>query len=651
MRVAWFVCAFFAGIALANADGTLDRARAEAVCTAHDPGCDWLATLSSLERLSVTRAFAARGYAIDPSPWGKTIGRVRVYNEDVFAEPNRLLRFFNHFHVTTREYAIANELVIGAGEIWDQARIEESARRLRDPLWTSVVVVLPIASAQPGKVDVLVVTRDIWSLRLNTQYTFQQGSLTNLSIALSENNFLGTRSLFAIGVTMDQGSIATGPVFLDKNLLGLKLELAMRFDVLLNREDLIGLSQCAVFSASDEVACHNSGTPAGGRRLTYEGTQSKISINRPLWSLASKWGVGASFSHRYAIDRSFRGLGLFPVDCSTGACVLPRDADNRVPSILEQAQTTSAARIFGVQYEMRRWSLSASAVRQWGSAIKHQLTIGHSVDNTSPKPLDSFPGNAAERVAFIRDVLPRTELTSTPFIAYSLFAPTFRTLRNITTYDLVEDARLGPFFDASYSVGLKALGSDNNFQRGSLSFGWTFPWCRDGLVRPIVAMSTRYQDFDNDGAHEFIDNTASATLRVVTPTHKWARLVSETTVSTRWNDTVSSAIGFFAIGSANGLRGFEINEFRGQRLVRQQLELRSLPFPFWVLRIGGVAFYDLGGAADTFKQFSLHHDVGVGLRMLVPQTARDLFRFDLAIPLDGAAAGALRFIAGFDSAF
>ena len=34
----------------------------------------------------------------------------------------------------------------------------------------------------------LVVTRDIWSLRLNTQYTFQQGSLTNLTMAFSENN-------------------------------------------------------------------------------------------------------------------------------------------------------------------------------------------------------------------------------------------------------------------------------------------------------------------------------------------------------------------------------------------------------------------------------------------------------------------------------
>jgi hypothetical protein len=43
--------------------------------------------------------------------------------------------------------------------------------------------------------------------------------------------------------------------------------------------------------------------------------------------------------------------------------------------------------------------------------------------------------------------------------------------------------------------------------------------------------------------------------------------------------------------------------------------------------------------------------VGVGFRMLLPQTQRDLFRFDFAFPLDGPQAGALRFIAAFDQAF
>lgn len=210
MRWAWIVCLLCAGARLAGADAREDRQRAEQLCTARDPSCDWLATLSTLERATVRRALAKRGYLVEPSPWGKVIGKVRVFNEDVFAEKSRLLQFFNHFHVTTREGAILDEVVVREGEVWDQERVEETARRLRDPLWSSVVAVLPVTSTEAGKVDLLVVTRDIWSLRLNTQYLFQEGKLTNLSLALSENNFLGTRSVLAAAVTLDQARSRPG---------------------------------------------------------------------------------------------------------------------------------------------------------------------------------------------------------------------------------------------------------------------------------------------------------------------------------------------------------------------------------------------------------------------------------------------------------
>jgi hypothetical protein len=65
-------------------------------------------------------------------------------------------------------------------------------------------------------------------------------------------------------------------------------------------------------------------------------------------------------------------------------------------------------------------------------------------------------------------------------------------------------------------------------------------------------------------------------------------------------------------------------------------------------------FYDVGGAEDTFARMTIHSNVGYGFRMLVPQTSRELFRFDLAIPLDDGVRtrrGSPHFIAGFQSAF
>jgi hypothetical protein len=133
-----------------------------------------------------------------------------------------------------RAYRRAQALPAGrhdvAGELWDQDRVDESARRLRDPLWSSVVIAFPVKSRDPTKVDLLVITRDVWSIRLNTKYTYQQGKLTDLAISVSENNFLGYRNVVAGALTMDQGALAIGPLFIDKNLAGQHLDLRVRVD-------------------------------------------------------------------------------------------------------------------------------------------------------------------------------------------------------------------------------------------------------------------------------------------------------------------------------------------------------------------------------------------------------------------------------------
>jgi hypothetical protein len=584
----------------ALAEPRIDRELAEQQCADHSPTCDWLATLSSLERASLSRALSARGYELDPEPWNKRVGKVSVYNEEVFAEGNRFLRFFNHFHVTTKEKTIRAEAVIGPGEIWDQARVEETARRLRDPLWTSVVAVVPVRSSVPGTVDLLIVTRDIWSLRLNTQYTFQQGKLTSLVMSLAENNFLGRRNVLAAALTMDQGSIALGPLFIDKNVLHQHLDLRARVDEILNRDALFDHGH-----------------------LDSEGTQSTITLARPLWSLASEWAASVAFTHRFAIDRQYRGTKL-------------RTFDYVDPDTMA---TTSFDRL----YHMRRWGTTASVTRQWGTAVKQQLSIGHSYDSQRPTPLADFPGDATERAAFIASVLPRSEVTSVPYLEYVFFVPRYRTLRNVVTFDLAEDTRIGPDLDVTLGFGLRALGSDHNFQRLSGTAGWTVPLARDGFARVAGALAGRYQD------GELIDNTGAASLKIAAPPIARAvRLMAAVQIATRWNDRQNQ---FYAIGSDTGLRGFAINEFIGQRVFGTQVEARTAPYPLWVLRIGGVAFYDVGGAANSIARMDLHHDVGLGVRMLIPQTSAQLLKIDLAVPLDGANRGTLHFLAGFGSEF
>lgn len=622
--------------AATGAQVKLDRAAAEQQCDAHEPSCNWLATLGGLERQSMRRAITARGYQLEPEPWGKVVGQIRVYNEDVFAEKTRLLRFFNNFHVTSKESVVRAEVILRPGEVWDQNKIEETARRLRDPIFTSVIAVVPVKSAEAGKVDILVVTRDIWSLRLNTAYTFQQGTLTDLQTSLSENNFLGRRVLIAASFSLDQGAVAAGPLFIDKNFLGRHLNLTARVSTILNREALFG-SDIGLPGAP-----RDPNTPSGGT-FDREGSSSSISINRPLWNLATKWGVGVSFSHRFAVDRSFYKTNLRPVWCPIGGeCVKQIDSRNpTTPSAFNPTMTPIDEQLPWA-YAMRRWGATVSAVRQFGTAYKQQVSFGYGIDSIHPRLLDSFPGTVEQREPFARAVLPRSEVTSVPFVSYGMYTPRYKTRRNVQTYDLAEDLRIGPSVDASIGFGLKFLGSDYEFQRGALSGSWTFPWCRDGSVTLSAGLSTRHQD------GEFIDNAASVSTRVVSPVYKQLRLVAESTFGTRWNDTTNALL---KIGSDTGLRGFAINEFSGQRLSGTQIEVRSLPVALWVFRLGGVVFYDVGGAADKIGELGLHHDVGLGLRSLIPQTSRELFRFDLAFPLDGDGAGHPKFIAGFRSEF
>ena len=593
------------------------RSTAERACAAHDPSCDWFQTFSNLEKQSIARALADRGYEIDPHPWGKQVARIHVYNENVFAEDN-WLRFFNFIHYTTRERAILDELTIQEGDLWNDALVQESARRLRDPLYSSVIALLPVKSAEPGKVDLLVVTRDVWSIRLNTQYTFQQGSLTNLSLALSENNFLGHRNLFAAALTMDQGSIALGPLFIDKNLLGKHLDFRIRVDEIFTRQAL------------DVVAPSGARTPTtdpkgleDAHTFHSEGSDSSISLAQPLWSLASEWGWGTSFSHRYAISRTPLGTGLRGYN----------DPDTPDDDMLPR------------EYHLKYYTANANVVRQWGELLKFQLAIGHTVTSQKPSPLSNFPGDAQQRADFIRDVLPRNEVISQPYVEFSFYQPRYRTVRNLASYELAEDLRLGPDLDVSLAQGLKLLGSDYNYERPSIAVGWTLPWCRDGFVRPSAGISWRIQD------GRTIDNTASAQLRAATPLYPYFRVIAQANIATRWHDTQNA---FYSIGSDSGLRGYPIAFQIGQRRVSGQVELRTVPVSVWVLRLGAVAFYELGGAANSLAQMPLYQDVGVGLRMLVPQTSRDLFRFDVAFPLVRADDWPIlrpHLIAGFDVYF
>ena len=564
--------------------------------------------LGTYERQALATALARRKLTVDPAPSGKQLGRIHVVNLDVFSDREGFLQWFNIFHRTTRDPIIEREVILRPGDQWDEEIIAETKRRLQDPLFTTLVVLVPVKSAAADKVDLLVVTRDIWSLRMNSTFEVQGGGetrtkLTELSVSLSENNLFGLRKHAAFVFDMNQSQFSLGPQYIDKNIRGSRLVLSSRVSTRFGRES-----------------------------KKFEGTSSSTSLSYPLWSLQRKWGGSLSVSHFDSTIRQFQGTALRPYDNP--------DTD----------EIESIPRVF----KIRTLGTEASATRSLGKSIKHRVSAGHRLSVRRPSFRDNF-GNvglampdaaniAVARAAFERDVMPRSERVSALFLRYNMFTPQFVVYRDMDAFDLPENARLGPSFTVETSAALEVLGAENNFVGVGSSVSWLQDIMRDGFVRGSASVAGRIQSGD------FIDGNMGGSLKFATPTvANVFRVVGRASYAQLIDDTNNS---FLSVGGNNGLRGYEIQQFTGRRRVRGNLELRTRPLKIWFGRAGLTVFWDTGHAADRLKDLRLHHDIGLGLRTLVPQLQPFVFRVDYALPLTGGGRGFPgRFSAGVAQAF
>lgn len=586
-----------------------DLAANRIACEHAGPSCNPVLLLTKLERREVDRFLEAHPeLALDRAPAGKTITKIRVSNHDVFGPDTGFLRWFNFLHVTTKEQAVLNELTLGVGDAWNQLRLDESARRLRDPVSTAVVAIVPLVSGE-GQVELLVVTRDVWSLRANSVWEIQENKVTYLSVSLSENNLLGRRKLLALTFRMNQGEFFTGPVYIDKNIAGKQLDLRFRAGPIFNR-----------------------GTSA------LEGSESVLELARPLYSVDTKWGAGVAWSHRFAIDRSFLGPNLRTYD----------------------APSTPEDDLLPYAYRIRKMTLGTSVVRAFGDdRWQQRLRIGHELSSQRPALLDDFPMDENLRMDFADDVFPRSERVSMVYVGGELFEPRYRNIHNNQTMELAEETRMGLFGELKLGAGLKAIGSNNTFFRVTGDLGYAGALGDDGLWVVKAAGTTRLQsgqEFEELFGLSAIDTTTEAIFRVIGPSFgDIGRVASQVKLSALFNDTQNQ---FYTLGGDSGLRGYPIGFFTGDRRLIWSTELRTRPVPILFTRWGLVAFYEVGGAANSYRAMDVNHDIGLGVRVLTPQINTDLFRFDAAFPISAGEYGfygpplhGWRLSAGYDQTF
>jgi len=133
---------------------------------------------------------------------GAVFGDIEIDNKDVFDKEDpkdnkALFRLADKLHVQTRRSVIRHQLLFRSGEHYSRHVMEESARILRSDRYFYDATVEPVRY-HDGKVDVRVITRDVWTLDPGFNYG-RSGGTNSTGVSLQELNILGTGSAVGIG--------------------------------------------------------------------------------------------------------------------------------------------------------------------------------------------------------------------------------------------------------------------------------------------------------------------------------------------------------------------------------------------------------------------------------------------------------------------
>jgi hemolysin activation/secretion protein len=142
---------------------------------------------------------------------GAVIGAIdidirNIFDESDARERNGLFRLANHLHIRTKRSTIKAQLLFASGEPYQARKLAETERALRLLNYVYDARVVPVRYAD-GKVDIKVVTKDVWTLSPGLSFG-RAGGTNSTNFNLQDSNFLGWGKGLEIshGSTVDRTS-------------------------------------------------------------------------------------------------------------------------------------------------------------------------------------------------------------------------------------------------------------------------------------------------------------------------------------------------------------------------------------------------------------------------------------------------------------
>lgn len=549
---------------------------------------------ASYQEIQAERALQLLGYERHPDPEGRRVAFVHIARYPVFIEEEPFPTFPNYLHWLTHDDVVRREVLLRRDDRYRQALVDESARNLRGLEIFSVVATVPVRAREPDAVGLLVVTRDLWSLRLETNFQFTENDL-DLSLLLTERNLFGRGKRVSLRYGLSTFDHTAGASYYDRRFTGEPLSLQLVGDVLINRED-----------------------------GSADGFVGRVVLARPFFDLQQDWGFRASATTDVRTVRIPQGgevLQYCTGEVAGDTCV----GGVRIPATWEQAL----------------WSVSGVVQRQIGGPFVQRVGAGIAFSGIEVEA-DLARYAEADADAFREALLPDSRRSVYPLVSWTGFQDRFRTFQDLAAFGVNEDVRLGFAAFAEIGAPLRGFGSTYSGMLPSGFLTWTDDFAGDGLYELAVGADARLEDGD------WPTRRILARGRLASPRFLLGRAVLRADWVGRGGDQSDRVP--VPLGGGNGLRGYGSEAFvglGGDRL-RTNAELRSPPLVLSYLHAGLVAFWDAGAIYDTADgqirrsdgttepdDFTLRQAVGLGLRVLLPQFNRTVFRLDVGVPLEG----------------
>lgn len=579
-------------------------------------------TYSRYEQETISRALRRVGGRVDPAPEGKLIEGIQVVTFDVIEDRDPAPQFLNWFHVTTRDYIVRREILLGERQRFVQRLSDETERNLRDLFLFSVVIALPLVGSAPDRVQYLVITKDIWSLRAGWDGRFANGVVDYLSVRPTETNLFGTsRQLFAT-LAFNPRNYTVGLGFVEPRVAGSRLRIAASVQAL--------------------VSCQTG---------EIDGFSGDFSYSRPLFSTRTPWSYSTSISAGRSVTRLIASRGAAICSATDSAETTVRfDDDGERTAIVPN------------EYTYDTQSFTQTFTRSFGWLYKTNLSFGveaqrtgrraADLSNIRPGPsLSGSPTLSAEelyraRAWYTSRIRPSTVQLS-PFFQIQSFTTNFHRDINAESLGLQEDFRLGPIATVRLYPALESAGSSRDLLGVNAGASYAAA-VGTGYLKVAGSHNVEISD------PETMNATVSLSGRFTSPRLPYGRFVLDAYYSRYYHNYYNA---YFTLDNATRLRGYSAkpeinNDLFGTGVISHNLEFRTRPLQIFSTLLGAVLFHDVGDAFYELEDIKLKHSVGVGIRFLAPQIDRDVFRIDVGFPLsNGDPQSGITVNAAFGQAF